>query len=269
MNHPHPPIPPTPPHDPGDRDALDRLIDAYLAGELPDDARQRFEADLARDPALAREVEAFRALSASLRRVFTPPPPIALERTLTVSGSGREPAHRLGPAAPTPSSPWRRWAIIAAAAVVLISGGLVIRHYTSGLLPESGFIAPDALYTRAKTNGFTPEVTCTPDEFGRFVQNRFGATLIASVTAGAGVDLLGWAYADQYGSPLSENAAILYARSQDQGIVVFMDRKGEDRSLAVTPSSGLHLYRSKIGGMVFYEVSPFDEPRVLPLITTP
>jgi hypothetical protein len=92
----------------------DRLM-AYLDGELTDEARRDFEAEIAADPALAAEVAAHRELAGRLSRTYHPvldePVPQRLE---LVTQAANEQTR--GPRIPT-------WAAIAASLVIGVAAG--------------------------------------------------------------------------------------------------------------------------------------------------
>ena len=96
----------------------DRTIGAYVDGELAPDARRRFEAEMAADPELARQVArqgALRArLSAAFDPVLTEPMPERLERAAS-AGSARS------------ARPGVSWRLVGSLAACLIVGVLVGR----------------------------------------------------------------------------------------------------------------------------------------------
>jgi hypothetical protein len=51
-----------------------------------------------------------------------------------------------------------------------------------------------------------------------------------------------------------------------QPVIVFVDREERDSAIVAEPVDGaadVHVYRTVRDGLVFYEVTPFGEPRVV------
>jgi hypothetical protein len=130
-------------------------------------------------------------------------------------------------------------------------------------------IRPDALYTTVVNAGFKPEWVCKNDaEFAEAVRYRLGQPLL--VTKGVpGLEVLGWAYPNKFGAtPLSDQTMILLSTVDGQRDVVFVDRAGADKPLAVK-SGKLNLFRRQIGDLVLYEVTPNDRPVVIEAMYKP
>jgi len=88
-------------------------LEDYLADELTPDQRAAFEAATTADPALAAELEARRAFGAAARRALGADLPCDLEDLATAAlRAGRQPSPRRFP---------RRWAMLAAAAVLALA----------------------------------------------------------------------------------------------------------------------------------------------------
>jgi hypothetical protein len=60
---------------------------------------------------------------------------------------------------------------------------------------------------------------------------------------------------------MSPRTTCVLARSAGQPVVVFVDRI--ERDFAVTPPSGLNMFRHEIGRLVLYEVSALQAPVLL------
>lgn len=88
-------------------------LEDYLADELTPDQRAAFEAATTAAPALAAELEARRAFGAAARRALGADLPCDLEDLATGAlRTGRQ---------PTPRRLQRRWAVLAAAAVLAVA----------------------------------------------------------------------------------------------------------------------------------------------------
>jgi hypothetical protein len=64
---------------------------------------------------------------------------------------------------------------------------------------------------------------------------------------------------------MSRYTTTMLARVDDQPVMVFVDRKEnqEEDVIPPAPNSGLHLFRKDLGDLVLYEVTPFDQARVI------
>jgi anti-sigma factor RsiW len=139
-DHPRPP-----PLDPGplDPDALGveqrlELLTAYLDGELTADEAREVTAWLERHPEVLREVEHQRRLWDLLGRYGEEPVPAGFaERAVATSG-----AHRAVPVTATaPRLARRRWALAAAAAVLLALGAFALGRRGADVPPKTTEVA--------------------------------------------------------------------------------------------------------------------------------
>lgn len=89
----------------------DLIIAAYVDGEFDDEARVRFEADMAADPSLAADVAEQRRLRDRLAAAYDPvlAEPVPLNLTIAAEAANDRPARRLG---------LPQWAAVAASLVV-------------------------------------------------------------------------------------------------------------------------------------------------------
>lgn len=274
----HTPTPTGPPNPPSG-DARE-LLDAYLDGMLSGDQLARFERALAADSALRAEVDSQRSINNALVKMFDAPAGFKLRNrtpgagTVTIEAPKPAPALKLG-GTPADAPPARTvtvprgirpfWA--AAAAIVLVGGAAM--YYTGVIDPAAWltggqkFVAAADVYERKVRTGFNPDWVCETDE--QFLQNTtdmFGKALLVRSTQD--VKVVGWSY---YEPVLSEITAILLTTVDDQKVIVVMDKLANDHTLKPPPaSSGLKQFRQEFGGVVMYELTPFDKPRVLPLV---
>ena len=63
----------------------------------------------------------------------------------------------------------------------------------------------------------------------------------------------------------------MFARVDDQPVMVFVDRKEnqEEEVIPPAPNSGLHLFHKDLGNLVMYEVTPFDRCGVMDFLYRP
>lgn len=239
------------------------LLDRYLDGLLTELELRAFEAELSRNPALMAQVDRQRTIDAALKREFTPPP----------AGTQFAPTRATAPTLRFPTGPKaQRWRLGIAAAVLLALGGLWIYLQNTVYRERPQIAAINVVYNHLVGSGYTPEWVCKDDrEFAESVDNRLGQPLL--VASGLpGIEILGWAYATTAdgqpkqgygGTPISENTMILMTRVDGREVLVLVDRLKADRSPEIAPESTLRIHRREVGKLVLYEISPFDQARVI------
>lgn len=243
-------------HHQHDADRLERYLDGLLTGgELA-----RFEADLARDPALAAEVALQRRINDTLAQTHRAP---VIPLPATASAAPGADAPITAASGLRRSLPGPRWAWYAAAAALTIAGVLVFERLNAPPAPTYVILTPDAVYEKLVADGFKPEFVCTTDEeFAEAVRRRLGSGLV--VSAAPGLEILGWAYGDAYkGTPIGPDTLILMVRVDERPAIVLMDRVTYDPRLSLPDASPLHLFRREFGPLVLYEITPHERPRAL------
>lgn len=238
----------------GNHDMTERL-DRYLDDALSGPELAAFEAQAAAEPGLRTEIDRQRRIDASLRRSFAP-----------VAAAVPQPA----PARRSADVLVRiRW-VVAAAAVIAIGTALAwptlfpsrSGSSTPTIVGKPRLSAPDASYEEIVAQGFQPYTVCENDaQFADYTGTRFDQRL--HVKNPEGIQVVGWVYEQRV---LSTSTLSLLVKDGADKIVVFLDRKGEDRQLAIAPDSKLHLFRAEVGNVVMYEVTPRDSASVLPRI---
>lgn len=232
-------------HESGAPSDVASLIDSYLDGMLDEAQRSAFEAELARNAPLRAALELQRKIDASLRASFAP-------EAVAIPSD----------AAPAPFAigvKKDRFAWLRVAALVALVGLAVFTYYMRSHFMSDGRLAPIAAYEQIRLEQFSPQIVCTTEaDFRRFARNRYGREF--AVRTVPGLMLTGWSYDPIV---LGENSSSLLAKLDGQDIVVFMDKEGEDRSLALAQKHGLHVFKKRAAGMVFYEVTPRETPVVI------
>lgn len=248
------------------------MIDAYLDGMLEGDDLARFERAMAEDPSLQAEIEAQRRIDTSLTRLYQHADPIKLPpESVQTAPSLRlteEPAHAAAaPAAKKQNFLTRPFSPLMSVAASLLIVGLISLFVTGVIDPgawfsNKGLVSPESVYQSKVATGFIPDWVCTTDQ--QFVENTRDLLdepfLIRSTGS---VEVVGWAY---YSPVLSRKTIILLTRVEGKEVIVVMDHKENDRRLRLPRTTGLHDFSEVVGNAVLHEITPFDAPRVLPLV---
>ena len=244
-------------------------LDAYLDGRLGGPERTAFEARLGEDPALAAGLDAQRHIDGSLRRMFIVPPFTGLPfdgHPTPAQAARPEPVHAPRAAAAVAGvaisaalgDGARRWTT-----KTLLFGALV----SGVVLTAVSWLAYNALADRRQSfNEVYRDLAAVPAQpagtagFESACRHSLGHQ-VAVTQPPAGVEVLGVGEA----KVLSPKTVVLRARVDGQNVLLFADRAANDDGRAAARHDGcsLHLFRRQVGGVVFYELTPFDEPRLL------
>lgn len=275
------------PHEP---QPFDEILERFIDGTLAGDELASFERRLENEPELRAQLELQSRIDESLRRMCSIEPipmpiitPADLVQPLDEDGLA-EPNNPSPAPIPFPRSamqdagdqhqtrqpaPWRRWGILAAAAALLLTFAGLYRGYWDARVPDFRLMEPVAMYDRLVRTGWVPAVVCrTEPEFAALVKEKLGTALVATATPG--IEVLGWGYQDDYdGSPISPGTMMLLTRVEGVDVLVLMDKTSRDRRLKPPTGSSLKIFRREIGPLVTYEVTPLDQPKVLPTLRQP
>jgi hypothetical protein len=251
----------------------DELLEAYLDGLLNDADRAAFEASLRDDPVRQRQVELQMEIDGALDRLFTVETPshaqlaAALASALASATPAPSPAPVSLPPRPTAVSRGARtyWAGAAAVAAALVISTMAALLWSQPKSSGPAFAAEPlaAIYEDAVDCGFEPTYECREaDRFAATFQQRQGIPLQLAAMP-TGMRMLGLSYV--HGLSRKTTAMLCYVDGKP--VVVFVDRVENDRPvIAETPADGLNIFRDERDGLVFYEVTPFDKPRVTSLL---
>jgi anti-sigma factor RsiW len=253
--------------DPGARGGSSPL-DAYLDGQLSGAELSAFEARLARDPALAGARDAQRRIDGGLRGLFVVPPFIPLPLNGHPPGGGAN-GHPVSPATPAAGTAAHGWAGVKSA-IVSTKGLLASLAVLAALLGAGGWLAylhftavPPADNPLTFAEVFQRQVHAVPSG----PVDRSQIESLASETVGyvirmkqppANVKLVSMSQAHV----MSPRTFVLQARVDGQDMLLLADRACEDVP-AEARRCGMHQFRREVGGVVFYELSPFDKSMLL------
>jgi len=238
--------------DPSQRISDDQL-EAYLDAALEPRDRAVVDDAVGGSPELRRQVELQARIDAGLARLFAVEAPTEEQVAAVVASRSR------GPRVATGRLGWAA-AILAAAAAI---GWLVATNFLTGTGGnDRHFVArPLAdLYRDAVANGFEPGYQCEDaDRFAATFERRQGIPL-KLVRLPVGLRMFGLAYI----GGLSPETTAMLAEADGQRVMVFVDRADLDRSdAAANAGKELRVFREVRDGLVFYEVTPLDRPRMI------
>ena len=141
----------------------DEWLSAYLDGELGPAEASALEARIARDPALAAELDAAHDVVVALRGLDAVEPPPGF--TARLQASLRQ---ELGTGTVVTVSRWRRWAAVTSAAAALVAVGLV----GGALLWRDGDPGAQAVRTPAVTRMDPTPVLADEAEVRKYLSER-------------------------------------------------------------------------------------------------
>lgn len=242
-------------------------VDAYLDGLMQPEEKEAFEARLRAHPEVRRELQLQAEVDTSLKRLF----PLAqvpesqlieLKKSITLAmqtetGSQSSSLEVL----PRHSLSRRVQAALVGLAAVL-AWILVVwqegNNSTNSIFFEAKPVA--SVYQEVLDSGFEPYYEChEEDRFAATFLRRQGQALRLTELP-AGSRMLGLSYP----GGLSRDTTAMLCRVDEQPIMVFVDRLESDSPLAKeNDSSAINVFREARDGLVLYEVTPFDEPRMI------
>jgi hypothetical protein len=246
---------------------LDR-IEAYLDSLLTATERAEMEVRLRQDPELRRQVELQARIDASLRKMYWIERPSLEQAASALASASRsaddaDSAGSTAVAVPRNSPNSARWfwtaaGLAAAAAILWVMAAVMWQGPRSN---EPLFAArPLAdIYRDAIASGFEPSYECSePERFADTFAERQGAPLQLRAMP-AGMRMLGLSYT----GGLSRMTTAMLCLVDGQPVIVFVDRAEADQTIAATGGgNALKVFREERDGLVFYEVTPLEMPRV-------
>ncbi|HVU88997.1 MAG TPA: hypothetical protein VHD36_16855 [Pirellulales bacterium] len=237
--------------------SLREQLDAYLDGTLPEPARRAFAREAALSPELTGELALQKRIDQVLVHRFAPP------------AAPTDLAARLREAATVTTilyaRPRRRRLPLAAAAVAAVVAWAILgwQFFSPANRPPvyNPRLPVATIYNTRVAEGFKPTWVCEDDHIfaSTFKERQGQGLLLATMPPGSG--MVGLAYC----GGMSRYTTTMLARVDGKPVMVFVDRKEneEDGVIPPSPDSGLHLFQKELGNLVLYEVTPFDEPRVM------
>ncbi|MBB6428563.1 anti-sigma factor family protein [Algisphaera agarilytica] len=259
-------------------------INQYLDGLMSAEDREQFERRLEAEPDLAALLEQFtkyeqaeagwlaqdaHAASDAVMKAIAAEQagvePGQAPPSLRLAGSDTAPAAQdTPPAKRSTSSVWAQ-ALKIAACIAVVTTVYLAGQWLSPWDSDPRLRAGE-MYAMLEESGFVAPRTCSPEQFPVEMQNAVGVSLAFAPDVPQ-VELLGWSYpASLGGEVLSKDEIILMAKVEGENVAVVIDQADQARRLRGSRSAGLEVHKEEIQGLVFYEVTPFDTPKILPLI---
>jgi hypothetical protein len=239
----------------------DAQVDAYLDHQMAPTERVAFEQRLRSNPEIAREIALQLQIEASLQRLF---PVEQLEDGCPIEVGKKSVQSPSTPADRTEGQ--RRVIRVARVALVGLAAAVawVVAVWQWGGGPaETPFFQARPLaqvYRETVHRGFEPYYECRDDQrfADTFLKRQGQALSLASLPTGS--QMLGLSYA----GGLSRDTTAMLCRVDGQPVMVFVDRLENDLKIAAEHSADqVHVHRVARDGLVFYEVTPFDAPRMI------
>lgn len=237
---------------------LDRL-NAYIDDELAPNERAEFEAMLDRDPELRGHLARLRMAEQELRGAFhattpaTPPLPDA-----AAAGQTRAPAAPIRTFLSFELQRRHLAGLAAAAIFIAATVGLVLYLTTPVGKPASW------LYARHSYSMEPDHICRTPEEFIDYTYEQLGQAVTADFDAPP--ELVGWVAPDGYRRSDADAKRILLARAPTGEPIIVLFQANHWWKLHRDDES-VHVFRRKLGDVHITELSPFDRPMILDLIS--
>jgi hypothetical protein len=259
----------------------DELLEAYLDGQLNSAQRAAFEESLRSNPALRRQVAVQAQVNEALVRLFAVETPSIQQVVTALGGAAEESAGQDAEATRAylkdadarsassregqwsmPRSYWMAMGVAAAAALACVATAILWNRPSR----DEPYFAVRPLvdvYRDAVASGFEPSYECRePDRFAATFRERQGQPLVLLAMPSSS-NMLGLSYVNA----LSRRTTAMLCRVDGQPVIVFVDRAEHDQPLAAAKGAdGLRVFREQRDGLVFYEVTPLNEPRVTKLL---
>lgn len=256
-------------------------LERYLDGLMEESEKEQFEAVLASDPDLAKEVEQQLEIDTAIRNQFKAPEVTLsfLDDFLTDGTAATEEKapstepviaetrssglERIDTAADEPHGKRGKYLLLAIAASLAWAVVAAQFYYRGGQGDQAIAFRPRPLtdlYQECLNDGFEPYWVCDNDEvFAATFQSRQGIPLVLA-NLPSDRSMVGLSYL----AGISRNSTSVLARVGGVPVIVFVGRLESDwkPEVGFFQEQGLNVFRSQSDELVFYEVSPLDSKEI-------
>lgn len=233
------------------------MLDRYLDGAMSTVEAAAFEQQIARSPEMLAQVRLQREVDGSLRDSFNVPATGGL-MTESEQRAFAPKKERRGWSRET-----RMFAALAALLIIAVSIQAYLWLNSPSATPERPSLAE--AYYKLVDHGFRPSEECTtPEKFAKWTNQRYQVPL-AIKEARADVQLVGWSYS----GAISNYTGLLLAKVDGKPVVVALDtidnqtNWGNPCRRQPKDKSGVNFFSKQLDGLVLYEITPFDQPRII------
>jgi hypothetical protein len=248
----------------GDRRIAAERLEAYLDDRLSAEEKADFERQLSADANATRQVELQRQIDHRLRQLFSPVdmPSGLIDQLLAADG----PPERRSELPPQTRSRRFLLACFGALAATLACGLLAWQWLRQPRLEPYFRPRPlAALYREAVDAGFRPYYFCEDDERFRLTFAKRQKVPLRLADMPSDRRMIGLSYL----GGLSRDTTAILCYSQEQPVVVFVDRRENDTPKAIEESDpALHVFREELGDLVLYEVTPLGSATIMDSLKT-
>ena len=229
------------------------LLNAYIDGDMEPKQREAFQQRLAEDQSLRDEFELQEKIDEGLARLFIPSSHMELPRDSETSNSGN-----------------RFFFVRRFAAAAAIAGGVFGSWLTWNALKPTTidrlqWQSIDAVYAQAKAEQVEVWLCEDEAEFNDVFIDGYDQPLILPFDTPQGIEVVGLAYR----FTVSRYTICLISTVNDEPVVVFIDRIEAGAKPSLTQTSDLRLFEKRVGRLILYEVTPWEEPSLLELFYDP
>jgi hypothetical protein len=231
----------------------DEQFEAYLDGALPNAGCEDLRTRMVAEESLRNEAALQMRIDHTLRKLF----PVV--ESQSPAHNSLIPGDVQAPAGKSRRSIRRLLAIGAAAALA----GILIAWLAQQDDASTPFFQRTPLadiYLDTIRNGFQPYYECRDDERFAATFARRQGTPLWLLPLPDGIAMLGLSYP----GGLSRDTTAMLCTVNGEQVMVFVDRATADITQTTPPEhEGTNVFRKQHDGLVFYEVSRLDEPRLL------
>lgn len=241
-----------------DNQQTQALLNAYIDDKMEPNQRKEFQQRLAEDKNLRAEFELQQKIDEGLLRLFSPSSNEHVSKILANSNVGQSNNNN------------RIFAVRRFAAAAAIALGIFGSWLTFNALKQTGPDRPQwqsiaAIYSQAKADQIEVWLCEDEAEFIDVFKNGFDQPLVLPFDTPQDIEVVGLAYR----FAISRYTICLISKVNDEAVVVLIDRIEAGPRPQLDNTSNLRLFEKRVGRLVLYEVTPWQEPGLLDLFYDP